>query len=629
MKFGRAHRVMTSALAGLGIVAVIGAVPLPGLAPAQLVVEGLVAAQLVALATRRGATHDAVVFVLTLLHFVAGTVLGGGLAFVIAFIGLATVLPAALVLSHLRREVEGNYHQGARDRTGLPVDVPRILRSHRVIGRGSLFALASLSLPLLGVTAALFLVLPRIGVSPRGQWLSGFALDPRAGLVHFSDRVDLGSHAELRPDPTVALRFHVADLPEPPPARIALRFRGATLDTFDGVRWTRTSSAAAPSTPPPGELGTRAIVIDRAAFDPPLTFVPSGTVALESLDPADAEAPRRYRARLSTHTGRESFALAGPLSPPERERHLAVVPSQPRRVAELAHAWADPEPTLESKARAIEQHLKNDLAYSLTSPSRGAVQPIDHFVFESRRGHCELFASTMAVMLREVGIPSRQVTGFVGGTYNRFGGYYVVRQGDAHAWVEAYIDEPAAGWRTFDPTPTMPSAADTGLLASTRDLGDAFSGRFGSALIDYDRQAQASLVDALRVPTVIAVGMASTILLLLGVRRGAMVRTARRSGDRGGPWGLAASADPNADAATALYASLEAALLAQGIARDRSRPPLAHAEHLVREHHPLAGEVIALTRVYLEGRFGGRSLTDAERRDFARGVSRVLAWPRA
>src|SRR5262249_3995262 len=94
--------------------------------------------QILRILTRRGAAHDQQIIVLALLHLVAGTVLGGGLAYALCFLGFLVVAPGALVLSHLRHEVEGNYRQGARDRTGLPVDVPRILRSRRVVGRGFL-----------------------------------------------------------------------------------------------------------------------------------------------------------------------------------------------------------------------------------------------------------------------------------------------------------------------------------------------------------------------------------------------------------------------------------------------------------------------------------------------------------
>ena len=79
--------------------------------------------------------------------------------------------------------------------------------------------------------------------------------------------------------------------------------------------------------------------------------------------------------------------------------------------------------------------------YDLGSPSGKSKQPLDDFLFESKRGHCEFYSTAMAVMLRAVGVPTRNVTGFIGGSYNRFGKFYAVRQGDAHSWVEVFIDD--------------------------------------------------------------------------------------------------------------------------------------------------------------------------------------------
>jgi len=203
MKFGLVHRIMTDALATLGLlslltggeldftmtiltgVCMVMAVLIPEryqehprlrslgvfasltllgvqLARAasggdllQLAVEFAAALQVIRVATRRGAAHDQQIILLALLHLVAGTVLGGGLAYGFSLVGFLVIAPGALVLSHLRREVEGNYRQGARDRTGLPVDVPRILRSRRVIGRSFLIFTCLLSVPIFFVMSAL------------------------------------------------------------------------------------------------------------------------------------------------------------------------------------------------------------------------------------------------------------------------------------------------------------------------------------------------------------------------------------------------------------------------------------------------------------------------------------------
>src|SRR6185436_5145529 len=105
----------------------------------------------------------------------------------------------------------------------------------------------------------------------------------------------------------------------------------------------------------------------------------------------------------------------------------------------------------------------------------------------------------MALMLREIGIPSRNVTGFVGGTYNRFGRYYAVREGDAHSWIEAYIDDPLhPGWATFDPTPpagAQPLHRTTGALVYMRDLIEALSQRWNRYVIGYDLRTQVRLFE--------------------------------------------------------------------------------------------------------------------------------------
>src|SRR5262249_3815969 len=84
-------------------------------------------------------------------------------------------------------------------------------------------------------------------------------------------------------------------------------------------------------------------------------------------------------------------------------------------------------------------------------------EPLDYFLFDRREGHCEYFSSAMAVMLRAVGIPSRNVNGFLGGEWNEYGKYVAVRSGDAHSWVEAYFE--GVGWVTFDPTPAAQATA--------------------------------------------------------------------------------------------------------------------------------------------------------------------------
>ncbi len=609
---------------------------------------------------------------LSLLHFVAGTVLGGGLTYGICFLGFLVVAPGALVLSHLRREVEGNYRQGARDRTGLPVDVPRILRSRRVVGRGFLAATCLLSVPILLFTTALFILFPRIG-------LSLLLLNhPHAGrMIGFSDHVDLGDVGVLRDDPTIALRFEVKGLADPPPTRLTLRLRGTAFDAYNGKAWERTIH----DVPRPlkitadgGDIfaisrnpnlrSDRAISFDLEAIDPPVVFLPPRAVALRvkvsnqillgeplAIQPG-AEDELRYTGsdarglRYDVFLAPENEALDQQLSPADRARYMAL-PALPDRIAELAHRWTDAIARPEAKASAIEDHLRRDYAYDLHSSSQGKPQPVDHFLFESKRGHCEFFSTALAVMLRMVGIPSRNVTGFVGGTWNRFGRYYAVREGDAHSWVEAYIDDPThPGWRTFDPTPpsgAQPLEPPGGAYYYLRDFVEALSQRWNTYVVGYDLRKQVRLfdevsrryqkfrsktgfdrgpLDRLTRGSTVAGGVLAFLTLAYVVwRRRRKADAEPRSRDK-----AAGPKDRNIELSAALYRALETALQLHGISRAPSLPPLRHAEDMRSRGHPLGGEVVSLTTVYLEARFGGSGLTDASRRDFERRVRDIRSF---
>ncbi len=716
MRFGLVHRIMTDALAALGVLAVVNtasmsswttgfvlaglalalAIPeawqqrpalrhlatigpltlfavqgvrlLAGRPALDVAVEFAAILQIIRLATRRGAAHDQQIIVLALLHFVAGTVLGGGLSYGVCFVGFLIVAPGALVLSHLRREVEGNYRQGARDRTGLPVDVPRILRSRRVVGRGFLATTCLLSVPIFIFTAALFIVFPRVG-------LSILLLNHKTGdrMVGFSDKVDLGEVGAIRDVPALALRFDVEDIPEPRPQKLTLRLRGTAFDKYDGRRWVRTQSKVQTTghrspeflsiVRPPIPKRDRKIAIELEPIDPTVVFLPPGTVALQIRAQQQAivgeplelskgpEGEVRYsgegahglRYDAFVATDREPIVEALPTQ--DRPRYLEIPSDTPERIAQLAHEWADAQPTPYLKAKAIEEHLKRDFKYQLGSPSGGKPQPVDHFLFESKRGHCEFFSTSMAIMLRSIGIPSRNVTGFVGGTYNRFGHYYAVRQGDAHSWVEAYLDDPVRGWVTFDPTPNsgaQPLQETTGAWVYFRDLLEALSQRWNRYVIGYDLKTQVRLFEdlsrryeELRAKTGTNHGTVEKVtrptflagaLLIVGLGAYVVWRRRRLPKASEGDAPPGQRSDPKLEAASALYRNLEAALALQGIGRPAALPPLRHAEELVTRAHPLAQIVLDLTNRYLEARFGGVSIDETGQREYERRVKEIRAF---
>jgi transglutaminase-like putative cysteine protease len=713
MRFGLIHRIMTDALAALGLLSLLAsgelnrwfvlvtllglmvAVVLPqrfqdhsllrrfsvvlplsllalqtsrlfsGESLLPLAVEFAAALQVVRLATRRGAAHDQQVIVLALMHLIAGTVLGGGMSYGLCFIGFLVVAPGALVLSHLRREVEGNYRQGARDRTGLPVDVPRILRSRRVIGRSFLVFTCSLSIPIFLFTALVFVMFPRVGLS-----LLLLGQDHRERVVGFSDRVDLGGVGRLRADPTIVMRVEHPNLPAEPPVRLALYLRGAAFDRYNGHSWSRTTGSTQMRAEQlgnsirirrwPDPAHDRKLRIDLEAIDPSVVFVPPDAVALTILTPTNvvpSAIPTLYMSQEGQLTYRTlnegglryEVALADgnesplqPLDPASRARYLALPADLPARVGELAKSWIGSETDPERRAKRIEAALRKGYRYDLESPSGATKNPLDDFLFVSKRGHCEFYSTAMAVMLRTQGVPTRNVNGFIGGTFNRFGRYYAVRQGDAHSWVEVYVD--GKGFVRFDPTPpadAAPQSEITGVLAFVRDMVEAAAQRWDRNVVGYDMRQQVSLFRAVRdrygelktksrVASTMLASPRRAFLSLTGLVLivGAGIYWYRRRGKPKPKLTPPSEVEARQRETAELYRALDAALALRGAPRPSGTPPLTHARALAMLGHPVAEVATQLTERYLKARFGSDPFSLDERRDFLRQVRDLARPPR-
>ena len=271
-----------------------------------------------------------------------------------------------------------------------PVDVPRILRSRRVVGRGFLGATCLLSVPILLFTTALFVLFPRVG-------LSLLLLNhPHAGrMIGFSEHVDLGDVGVLRDDPTIALRFEVndlarpaADAPDAAPARHGVRrLRRARLGSARSATCSPPSTASRAATSirifrGPDPRATASSRFDLEPIDPPVVFLPPRAVALR-VKPPEPDPARRAARRSARRGGRASLRRLGRARPAlrrlprarharpssrrsraaDRARYLALpadLPDAHRRRSRTRGPTACPTP--EAKARAIEDHLRHDYA---------------------------------------------------------------------------------------------------------------------------------------------------------------------------------------------------------------------------------------------------------------------------
>jgi len=142
------------------------------------------------------------------------------------------------------------------------------------------------------------------------------------------------------------------------------------------------------------------------------------------------------------------------------------------------------------QAAALERYLMTNFGYTLELPRVPPPDPLADFLFARKRGHCEYFASSMAIMLRTLGIPSRVVNGFRTTEFNDLTGNYVIRASSAHSWVEAYF--PSYGWISFDPTPGSALAGVTGWSRVELYI-DAMASFWREWVVNYDASHQRSL----------------------------------------------------------------------------------------------------------------------------------------
>jgi protein-glutamine gamma-glutamyltransferase len=339
------------------------------------------------------------------------------------------------------------------------------------------FALAriapSLMVLILVCGAVLFFVMPRMSAGYLGGY--SFGTDFSSG---FSDHVQLGEIGRIQQSNSIVMHVQIDG---DSGGRYDLHWRGVALADFDGRAWSNSREQsflrrASDNTfivprgwsGSPDDLGRENVIHYRVLMEPigtnvfflaPWARSVSGNYRSVAIDPGGAlydfdsrHAISQYQATSNIATPLpEELRLAGRNYPTAIGTSYLHFPELDPRVPQLAAQITGSAKNNYDKATAIEHYLRTRFGYTLELPQTSPKDPIANFLFERKQGHCEYFASSMAVMLRTLGIPSRVVTGFRSDEFNDLTGSYVIRAKDAHAWVEAYF--PGYGWQTFDPTP--------------------------------------------------------------------------------------------------------------------------------------------------------------------------------
>ncbi|HYL63057.1 MAG TPA: DUF3488 and transglutaminase-like domain-containing protein [Candidatus Methylomirabilis sp.] len=532
-------------------------------------------------------------------------------------------------------------------------------REERRLTRALVLAALSVALGAMIIGGALFFFFPRFGAGYFGRT----SLRPSL-MSGFSDDVRLGQIGEIKKNSEVVMRVRTGK----PVESASLRWRGIALSTFDGKRWF-TSDREADMLPAGGDgwinLTGRTTQWDPAAtqlhytvlLEPVATdalFVPARAMSIHGNftgvgSNAELGARRSYVFRDSTGSlfnpfhnfttlRYEGVSILQALNVPElrasstnypqriRDTYLDLPPLDPR-IPELARQITLGAQTPYDKAAALQTYLRTRFTYTLNLTGKPGDDPLAHFLFESHAGHCEYFASALAIMLRSLGIPTREVNGFLPGEYNDLGGDYIVRASDAHSWVEVYFT--GAGWIVFDPTPPG-AGAPGGLLSRLGQYVDWFELSWNEWVINYDFMHQILLAQDMQrsarnwSETVRAwttrqeergrkwmrssgnafrlLIPAASVLFLLALRFETVAGIARRLWLS---WQLRSpgTARTNPQLASRLYGELLYLLAKRGFARDETQTPLEFAAEVSQPL--LAPAVREFTLHYTQARFGG------------------------
>jgi protein-glutamine gamma-glutamyltransferase len=281
-----------------------------------------------------------------------------------------------------------------------------------------------------------------------------------------SDEMSPGSIGQLATeyDPAFRARFEGA-----PPRRAALYWRGPVLNSFDGFTWRREWPRVYVATP---------LDLLGEPLRYRITLEPTNQRWLFALDTVDASPGRnvnlshdRQLTAMDPITSVISYDAVshlqtrstGALSDLGRKYETRLPEDRNPRTLALAHEMRARVGSDTEYARAVLDWFRNNgLEYTL-EPGETSIDSVDTTLFDTRRGFCGHFASAYATMMRAAGVPARIVTGYLGGEWNPAGGYFIVRQSEAHAWTEVWLA--GQGWTRIDPTAVVaPERLERGIF---------------------------------------------------------------------------------------------------------------------------------------------------------------------
>jgi protein-glutamine gamma-glutamyltransferase len=429
-----------------------------------------------------------------------------------------------------------------------------------------------------------------------------------------SDTMSPGDINQLALSDEIAFRVRFSSAPPPPQDRY---WRGPVLHDFDGHTWARVNRFAsnAPLLPPQG-----------AEYDYTVMLEPNQRTWIFTLDYA-ARWDLNRAGLTSDYTLVQAFPLSRPLdvvatsysrlqfpdalSTGARRIDTRMPPNRNPRTLELAQKMRGEHPDDMEYVRAVLAMFTEQPFYYTLTPPKLADNSVDKFLFDTKRGFCEHYASAFAALMRAAGIPARIVTGYQGGTINPYADYWILRQSDAHAWDEVWIN--GRGWVRIDPTSAVSPArverglantatADDALAGSWRGNGrwlsglrlrvDALREMWRERILDFDQDSQRKLLQMLHVPEPDGQKLVILLATAMGLVLAWLTWQVRRE----------LNLRPK-DSAARAYARLCAKLAAAGLPRMPHEGAEDYAARLAARRPDLKEAVTSLCRQYSQLRY--------------------------
>jgi transglutaminase-like putative cysteine protease len=439
-------------------------------------------------------------------------------------------------------------------------------------------------------------------------------IDTSAATSGLSDRMSPGDISSLSLSDAVAFRV-TFDGEAPPPSK--RYWRGLVLHRFNGRSWAGNDpsmgSGARREIEPVGEPVSYQVTLEPTrqhwifALDVPYEWNLSRTYMARQQQLARMQ-PVDQRINYSV-VSYPDFRLSNDLSKTAKDYYTRIPPNSNTRTLELARKMRQEAGSREDFInRVLRKFNAEEYYYTLQPPPLGS-NPVDQFLFDSKRGFCEHYASAFAVMMRAAGIPSRIVLGYQGGEMNPMGKYMIVRQADAHAWTEVWL--PGRGWYRVDPTAAVaPERIEEGRYGAMLDgIGaswgleapsqwlyrvtmtwDAMNAKWNEWILAYGPDNQGRFMEWLGMDEPdwrkMMLTLVTVLVALVGIISVLLMLRYR---------------PPPKDHAARLYQKFTRAA---GIEPAQGETPLTYALRLGEERSEVSGLANEITSLYLDARYG-------------------------